>query len=500
MSRVTFRVCVLAAALLAAGGAAPALGQQPPAGSPSITVNQVDASRYPDLTLVVTALDPRGLPVRGLTPKDFQAFDGKDQLPISSAVAAQDQGLPLTVVVAIDVSGSMQGDPIARAKQAATQFVQSLGPNDQAAIVAFSDSVIPVVPLTGDRASLTRGVDSLTAAGNTALYEAVQTASYVARSAKSPRAAVVLLTDGQNETQTSSATADGSVSAARGAGLPVFTIGFGAAPDANFLQQLSTTTQGQYRSATAATVGSVYADISALLRNQYVITTKANRPADGGDATLQVIAFIGGTPAASVANYKRGAAPVVATIAAPTAAPAVTIEPATSAGSSNVALYVFAAVIAAIIIGVATFFARRWYRRRSLLKAQLAVVAPNVRQAAAQPLPTHSAISTNGSGVTAVAGTGRLLEKGGEGREFEIGGGPTVIGSSARSCTIVLPSARDIAPEHARIWLRDGRYMLHHVGGMGRRTVVANQTVDWVTLDPGDEIVIGHHRFVFQDE
>jgi pSer/pThr/pTyr-binding forkhead associated (FHA) protein len=64
--------------------------------------------------------------------------------------------------------------------------------------------------------------------------------------------------------------------------------------------------------------------------------------------------------------------------------------------------------------------------------------------------------------------------------------------------TIVL-DGDGIAPEHARIWLRQERYLLHHVGGLSRKTYVSGQEADWVVLEPGDEVTIGSHRLVFED-
>ena len=87
------------------------------------------------------------------------------------------------------------------------------------------------------------------------------------------------------------------------------------------------------------------------------------------------------------------------------------------------------------------------------------------------------------------------MERDGD-RVFELGGGPAVIGSSPRLATIVL-NGGDVAPEHTRIWLRDGRYLLHHVGGMSRKTLVGGKEADWVVLEPGDELTIGPWRLVF---
>jgi hypothetical protein len=74
-----------------------------------------------------------------------------------------------------------------------------------------------------------------------------------------------------------------------------------------------------------------------------------------------------------------------------------------------------------------------------------------------------------------------------------------VLGTSPKRCQIVLTDHGAIAPEHVRIWLRGNRYVLHHVGGMSRKTLVNGHEADWVVLDPGDEIAIGGYRFLFED-
>ncbi len=82
---------------------------------------------------------------------------------------------------------------------------------------------------------------------------------------------------------------------------------------------------------------------------------------------------------------------------------------------------------------------------------------------------------------------------------WELHAGPAVVGSSSRVSTILLPGTADVAPEHARIWLRSGKYVLHHTAGPARKTLVGGREADWVTLEPGDEVQFGRYRFVFDD-
>jgi hypothetical protein len=308
---------------------------------------------------------------------------------------------------------------------------------------------------------------------------------------------VVLLTDGQNDTTESDATADGSIAAAKGAGVPVFTVGFGDQPDTQYLQRLSAETAGEYLPATPANVGAVYGAIATLLRSQYVLSVKATGPADGGEAQLRLVTDVGETPVEATASYRRGAAPVPPTEPPkPTAVPATTTK---ETGGKNTALIVFAAIVITALLGGGGYVALSWLRGRRVLQHQLEVIAPNPMQAAAQPLPKQVGVAAAPRGGFE-AGTGRLVERTAEGdRVHLLGAGPVVIGSARRLCTIILPEGADVAPEHVRIWLRDGKYLLHHAGGLRRRTLVNGREADWVRLETGDELQVGRHRFVFED-
>lgn len=107
-----------------------------------------------------------------------------------------------------------------------------------------------------------------------------------------------------------------------------------------------------------------------------------------------------------------------------------------------------------------------------------------------------SDVRASGNGTPKAAAALRF--KSGDGRSYALGEEPVVIGASSAICTIVL-DGEGIAPEHARIWLRQRQYLLHHVGGLSRKTYVGGQEADWVVLEPGDEVTIGAHRLVFEN-
>jgi VWFA-related protein len=478
---VAIAVCALVC--LRAPGVTPSASAQ--ALGPSVVVNQVDASGYPNLRAVVTVLTAAGVPAPALAVDAFKVVEPQNT-DTASVVAAQDASLPLGIVIAIDTSGSMDGAPIASARVAAGELVSQLKPNDEASVVAFSDSVRVVVPFTSDHAALTSGIDQLSANGSTALYEAVEAAAYAARASRLPRQAVVLLTDGKNETQESVATATGSLDTARNARVPMFTVAYGADADTGYLSPLATETGGRAFAADELDVAQTYASIATLLRSQYIVSMRSNEPADGTDATLRISVNVDGQVSTSPATtFVRGKAPPPPVAAAPVA-----VSATTNRGSRDMEplLIVIGAIVLAAVLLVSGYF---------LLRTARAASAQRERDRHAGQVSDESIPVSRRERIVRRA-TGRTIELvhlEGSGHEHRcaVGGTPLVIGSSDDS-DIRLANDDSVAARHATVWLGDGRLRLRHTGG-SRPTLLGGRPVEVMILDTGDEFTIGPDRF-----
>jgi Ca-activated chloride channel family protein len=85
-----------------------------------------------------------------------------------------------TIILTMDVSGSMMATDVApsrlaAAKQAASEFVRGLPAGVKVGLVAFSTAPRVLVPPTTDRAAIQGGIDDLEARGGTALGDAIVT-------------------------------------------------------------------------------------------------------------------------------------------------------------------------------------------------------------------------------------------------------------------------------------------------------------------------------------
>ncbi|MFI5894499.1 VWA domain-containing protein [Actinoplanes sp. NPDC051513] len=193
-----------------------------------------------------------------------------------------------TVLVAVDVSGSMGAtdvapDRLAAAKAAAREFVADLPEQFNVGLVAFSGTATVLVPPVTDRAAVGAGIDWLAEGiagpgGGTAIGEAIATALDSIRSLDAeagediPPARVVLLSDGANTSGQDPAQAAGL---AAELGVPVDSISFGTAAgvvwgntpvpvDGQTLQAVADATGGNYFEAgNADELRDAYADIGS---------------------------------------------------------------------------------------------------------------------------------------------------------------------------------------------------------------------------------------------
>ncbi len=139
--------------------------------------------------------DPAGRYVTDLTSEDFVLTENGHPEAIERFASLRK---PLKIALVIDTSLSMEGQRIEAAKKAAVQFLETLEEGDEAAVIVFSDEVRTIEPMTGDRAALRGAILSATAAGGTALYDAIWRASRLL-SGYDGRRVLVLLSDGRDE-------------------------------------------------------------------------------------------------------------------------------------------------------------------------------------------------------------------------------------------------------------------------------------------------------------
>lgn len=157
---------------------------------------------------------------------------------------------PLNLALVIDRSGSMQGDKIERAREAALELVRQLSPDDLVSLVAYDSAVevlVPAGPVRDGRA-LAAAIRRLEPRGYTALHGGVSAGAaevrrHLGESKHVPR--VLLLSDGQANRGPSAPEELGRLGAAlRREGISVSTIGLGLGFNEDLMAALAARSDG----------------------------------------------------------------------------------------------------------------------------------------------------------------------------------------------------------------------------------------------------------------
>jgi hypothetical protein len=265
-----------------------ALGALQDSPLPRAEITGVDPSGLPEVIVTANVYDPVNQPLLGLGEGDFEIVGPLAQnAQVVSVQNIADDELPFSTVLVIDVSSSMEGLPITRARAAATLYVDSVGPNDPIAIYTFSDDFELVQPFTTDKDALRTAIAGLRVGGPTGLYQAAYNAVGLAASAPTNRRTVILLSDGAEYGGASSVGRGAALQEAQLQGVPIYTIGLGYGIDRSYLEELAEGINARfYESPDPEQLTQIYGDLATLLTSQYVITLDVDVPADGTEYPL----------------------------------------------------------------------------------------------------------------------------------------------------------------------------------------------------------------------
>ncbi len=182
-----------------------------------------------------------------------------------------------TVIIVLDVSGSMRGNNIRTATAATAEFLGRLDPDDAVAVLTFSDNVVTLSEPDTVRnvvEGLSGRVRTLIAKGSTALYAAVCRAAALAGELQAEDEAqgesrlygIVLLSDGDDTTGQPTENQMFTTclpDTAEADGFKIFPIAFGGDANESVLSRLALATGGRLFTADPDSISNVYFSISA---------------------------------------------------------------------------------------------------------------------------------------------------------------------------------------------------------------------------------------------
>ena len=141
----------------------------------------------------VTVRDGRRF-IGGLPEQAFRIYENDRLEPLVGFIAAD---VPLELVIAIDVSGSVKNDMPAL-KAAAAELLSAIPVDKPVTVLAFNDEVFPVVVRQTAAVLRLQALEKLESWGGTALYDAVILGLHTFRQ-QPGRKVLVVFTDGEDQ-------------------------------------------------------------------------------------------------------------------------------------------------------------------------------------------------------------------------------------------------------------------------------------------------------------
>lgn len=103
------------------------------------------------------------------------------------------------VVLVLDVSGSMNGEPITQTKLSAQKFVKTVlgeAPATRISVVTYSSSANTLIESSSKKSGLVSTIGGLSSGGGTNIYDGLQRADDILERSKAPKKQIVLMSDG----------------------------------------------------------------------------------------------------------------------------------------------------------------------------------------------------------------------------------------------------------------------------------------------------------------
>lgn len=219
--------------------------------------------------VTVTVVDSHGRYVKGLPKSAFHVSeDGRPQT-ISHFYK---QDVPLDLIVAVDISGSME-PAMPQLKKAVSAFLGAVPERDRVTLLGFNDGVFTLTRTTTDPTERIRAVEKLVPWGSTALYDVILEGVDML-GPHSGRKALVVFTDGED--QGSHVTVAEVEQGLQSSDLALYMIGQGrgvtSEPLKKLMQRLSRPTGGRALFTNSIDeLQDAFNDLLEELSNQYVL-------------------------------------------------------------------------------------------------------------------------------------------------------------------------------------------------------------------------------------
>ncbi len=245
----------------------------------SILLNNVSATRISNkqMEMIEQAVLDYGIGLVMFGGEDSFGLGGYFKTPVERALPVYmdlrgKREIPsLGLVLVIDKSGSMEGEKIQLAQEAASRSVDLMREKDTLGVLGFDSSPVWFVEprkLT-DREEIIKKINSIPADGGTEIYTAVEQAYEKLAGVDARRKHIILLTDGQSAAAQSYQTLTEGMQKNN---ITMSTVAIGTDADQALLKQLADQAKGRFYAAVdQSTIPAIFSREAVLISRTYIV-------------------------------------------------------------------------------------------------------------------------------------------------------------------------------------------------------------------------------------
>ena len=253
--------------------------QQVSQESEQIVIKDIDIKKYPEINIYLNFKAGSFLGLSSLDASNFTITENTEPVKDFDFAKIGEINEPIGIVLVLDTSGSMKGNTIIEAINAANTFIDEMGGSDRIAVIGFSDEAIVYSNFSSNKQQLKDSISHVAATGETALFDGIiKGLEQFNNSDEINHRYLIVLSDGKD---TASFSNVGDVlQKSKEKNVIVYSIALLSKDfDPKDISQISKETGGELLTTTnSQDLAGFYSLISQKIRNQYKISFKSTKP------------------------------------------------------------------------------------------------------------------------------------------------------------------------------------------------------------------------------
>ncbi len=250
--------------------------------SNSLHISQVSSVDLENFEVSVN-LSRESLDGQDYTKEDFRLFDMG--VEVTDFTVTSNSARKSSVCLVVDCSGSMSGQSIEMARNAAANFARNANSNVEVGLVGFESDGYTLCEVTASAGAVVNATEQLDAGGGTDIASGLYQGMAELKNASGQKI-VILLSDGADSNESGIRSA---VEELMRDDIILYCVGFGGA-DFPFLNEIAQSTGGKLMIASDSTeLNSLYGLISNYISNDYTFTFKTTQKSDALTRTVRIV-------------------------------------------------------------------------------------------------------------------------------------------------------------------------------------------------------------------